>query len=57
MSYWSISIVTCGMGFVILYFKMSKEFTTSTKLLSLSKTFNLSIIECTWIVVQNGEKF
>jgi len=52
----SISIVTRGMGFVCLSPKMSKEFITSTKILNMSKTFNLSTIESTWIVVQNGEK-
>jgi hypothetical protein len=43
----SISIVTRGMGFVCLSFKMSKEFITSTKILNMSKTFNLSTIEST----------
>jgi hypothetical protein len=31
--------------------KMSKEFATSTKVLSRSKTSNMSMIEFVWIVV------
>jgi hypothetical protein len=43
--FYFISIVTFGMELVCLCLEMSKEFVASMKLLSMSKTFNLSMFE------------
>jgi hypothetical protein len=42
-------------GLVCLSPKMSKGFAASTKILNMSKTSSLSMIESEWIIVQKWE--
>jgi hypothetical protein len=42
-----ISTIVSGIGLVCISPKMSKKFVTSTKVLSMFKTFSLSMIEST----------
>jgi len=43
--FYSISPITYGVGLVCLCFEISKEFANSTKVLGMSKTFSLLMIE------------
>jgi hypothetical protein len=43
--FYSISIVTFGVGLVCLCLEISKEFVASMKILSMSKTSNSSMFE------------
>jgi len=43
--FYSILTITFGVGLVYLSLEISKEFVISTKVLNMSKTFNLSMIE------------
>ncbi len=49
--FYSILTITFGVGLVYLSLEISKEFVVSTKVLSMSKTFNLSMIEFVWTIV------